>query len=280
MAKRKKRAMANLPAGHDTPLASATSARDSGTLAMVREAIRHKQVLLAYQPIISTADMKTPAFYEGLIRVLDETGRVIPAKDFILAAEETELGRQLDCLALELGLAALAAHPSLRLSINMSARSIGYSRWMHSLKRGLARRPDVAERLILEISESSALQVPELVIDFMDELQGRGIAFALDDFGKGHTSLRYFKDFFFDFLKLDGQFSRDIHKDGENQVIAGGIAAIARGLDIYTVASRVEHPEDARTLAHLGFNCLQGFLFGAPSVKPAWVDYKNNRNVA
>lgn len=280
MARDRKRDRIALPPGHETPLDSAVTQRDDSTMAMVRDAIHHKQVRLAFQPVVSASDMKTPAFHEGLIRVLDETGRVIPAKDFIGAVEETDLGRQLDCLALELGLATLNAHPDLRLSINMSARSIGYGRWMKSLKRGLGKRADIGERLILEISEGSALQVPELVTDFMDDLQTRGISFALDDFGKGFTSFRFFKDSFFDILKLDGQFTHKIHADPENQVIAAGIAAIANRLDIHTVASRVEHPKDAQTLANLGYNCLQGFLFGAPSLKPDWKSYKNNRNAA
>ncbi|SHI96764.1 EAL domain, c-di-GMP-specific phosphodiesterase class I (or its enzymatically inactive variant) [Shimia gijangensis] len=280
MGRQQKRKKANVPPGHETPLDFAVTNRDQGALAMVQEAIQHKQVMLAFQPVVSAADMKTPAFYEGLIRVLDETGRVIPAKDFMGAVEDTETGRQLDCLALELGLANLAAEPSLRLSVNMSARSIGYSRWAQTLKRGLNKRPHVAERLILEISETSAIHVPELVIDFMDELQAKGISFALDDFGSGFTSFRYFKDFFFDILKLDGQFTRNIHNDSENQVIAAGIAAIARSFDMYTVASRVESPEEAKVLTQLGFDCLQGFLFGAPTVSPSWKASKKNKAVA
>ncbi|WP_299352451.1 EAL domain-containing protein [uncultured Shimia sp.] len=280
MARIKKRDKANVPPGQETPLDFAVSSRDAGTLQMVQDAIHHKQVMLAFQPIMNASDQTTPAFYEGLIRVLDETGRVIPAKDFMGAVEDTELGRQLDCLALELGLAELSQNPSLRLSINMSARSIGYSRWMRSLQRGLRKRPDAGERLILEISEGSALQVPELVIDFMDKLQGKGIAFALDDFGKGFTSFRYFKDFYFDILKLDGQFSRNVHRDSENQIIAAGIAAIAERFDMYTVATRIEDPKDAHVLADLGFDCLQGFLFGPPTTKPDWQTSKNDRNAA
>ena len=280
MARLKKRDKADVPPGHESPLDFAVTSRDAGVLTMVRNAIQHKEVLLAYQPIVSALDHKTPAFHEGLIRVLDDTGRVIPAKEFIGAVEDNELGRELDCIAIQKGTEALAAHPGLRLSINMSARSIGYGRWMKVLKRGLSRGPDVGERLILEISESSALQVPELVIDFMDDLQSQGISFALDDFGKGFTSFRYFKDFFFDILKLDGQFSRNIHNDGEGQVIASGIAAIAERLDMCTVATRVENPDEAKMFAHLGFHCLQGFMFDAPTVRPDWLTSKNNRNAA
>lgn len=280
MARRNKAGMADLPPGQSNPLDYAVTSRDHATLDMVRAAITHKQVMLAYQPVMTAQDPMRPAFYEGLIRVLDETGRVIPAKDFMSAVATDDLGRQLDCLALELSLATLIRQPQIRLSVNMSARSIGYKRWNESMRRGLARKPDIGARLILEISEDSALTMPELVLDFMDEQQPKGIAFALDDFGAGLTSFRHFKEFFFDILKLDGQFSHNIQHDTENQSIAGAIAAIARQFDMYSVASRVENPEDAATLAALGFDCLQGFLFGAPSVSPPWKKAQSRTSAA
>ena len=269
----------DIPPGQEDPLSFALSRRDARTLDMVREAIQHKQVLLAYQPVVRATDMRTPVFHEALIRVLDETGRIIPAREFMGTVEDNELGRQLDCLSLEFGLGTLATHPGLKLSINMSARSIGYGQWLKTLNSKTKKRPDVAERLILEISEPSAMQVPELVIDFMDELKARGISFALDDFASGFTNFRYFREFFFDILKLDGQFTRNIHADTENQAIAGALASMARKLDMFTVASRVEHPEDAAALAALGFDCLQGYLFGAPTVSPSWKS-KNDQKTA
>lgn len=126
-----------------SPLAFAVASRDRGSLAMVARAIERRDVLLAFQPIVQTANSARPAFYEGLIRVLDETGRLIPSHDFIGAVETTELGRRLDCLALEMGLTALAEHPTLRLSVNMSARSIGWPEWMRTLTRALARDVDL-----------------------------------------------------------------------------------------------------------------------------------------
>ena len=98
-------------------------------------------------------------------------------------------GRRIDALALELGLRALSENPDLRLSINMSARSIGYPDWSETLDRGLSEDPTVAERLILEITEASAMVMPDIVSVFMDDLQIRGVSFALDDFGAGFTSI-------------------------------------------------------------------------------------------
>ncbi|SMC65679.1 EAL domain-containing protein [Primorskyibacter flagellatus] len=251
-------------------LTLAIEQRDANTIKMVEAAVRHRQVLLAFQPVVQARDPRRTAFYEGLIRVLDETGRVIPAKDFINVVEETETGRLLDCIALEKGLRALETQPTLRLSINMSARSIGYKKWLRVLQRGLARNPTVGERLILEITENSAMLVPELVVGFMQDLQHKGISFALDDFGAGYTAFRHFKDFQFDILKIDGQFITDIARDADNQVLTRAMVSVAQQFDMFTVAERVERAEDAAFLQDLGVDCLQGYFYGSPTVCPPW----------
>jgi len=261
----------DVPPGQQDPLSYAVSARDRSVIEMVDAAVRHKQVMLAFQPVVPAQQPERPAFYEGLIRVLDETGRIIPARDFIGTIETTETGRIVDCLALEKGLLTLAQYPDLRLAINMSARSIGYGRWMRSLKKGLARDRTVGERLILEITESSAMVVPELVINFMGDLQAKGVSFALDDFGAGYTSFRYLREFLFDILKIDGQFIRGIATDPDNQVLTQALATIGRQFDMFTVAESVEKPDDASYLAEIGIDCLQGYYFGAPTVRPGWL---------
>jgi len=270
MQRRTKGKWADIPAGHEDPLSYAATSRNRSILQMVDDAVRHKQVVLAFQPVVQARRQEFAAFYEGLLRVKDETGRIIPARDFIRQIEETETGRIMDCLALEQGLAVLYENPGLRLSINMSARSIGYDRWMRTLKRGLQRDATAAERLILEITESSAMLVPELVVSFMTQLQRQGISFALDDFGAGFTSFRYLRDFFFDLIKIDGQFIRGIHANPDNQVLTRALVGIAQQFDMFTVAEFVENAEDAAWLTSIGVDCLQGYYFGAPTVHPAW----------
>lgn len=268
---------ADIPADLRNPLDQAIARRDAGTLQMVRRAIEHRQVMLAFQPIVQARATDRTAFYEGLIRVLDETGRIIPAAEFIGAVEETEYGRLLDCIALEKGLSELARVPDLRLAINMSARSIGYRKWTRALHRGLQGDPTIGERLILEITEQSAMLVPELVVSFMADLQSRGIAFALDDFGAGYTALRHFKEFNFDILKIDGQFVSGVAQDPDNQVLIRAMVAIAEQFDMFTVAERVERADDAHCLAQLGVDCLQGYFFAAPTVKPSWREEPERR---
>jgi EAL domain-containing protein (putative c-di-GMP-specific phosphodiesterase class I) len=244
---------------------------------MVREAVAHRQTLLAFQPVMRASDPTRIAFHEGLIRLLDPTGRVIPAKDFMPVIEDTETGRQVDVLALRLGLNALHSHPGLRLSINMSARSIGYQDWNRVLRHWLARDATLGERLILEITESSAMMVPELVANFMDQLQPYGICFAMDDFGAGQTAIRYFKDFYFDILKLDGQFIRGIATNPDNRALTAALMSIATHFDMLTVAECVENAADAAVLTEMGIDCLQGYHYAAPTTRPDWFDLGHAR---
>lgn len=253
-----------------SPLSMAAEQTERDAILLVRDALRDKRAMLAFQPVVQARMPKRSAFYEGLIRIMDPSGRVIPAADFIGAVETRELGRRIDCLALEMGLEALATEPGIRLSINMSARSIGYPEWLATLERGLRGDPTIAERLILEITESSAMDMPDLVIDFMADMHERGICFALDDFGAGYTAFRYLRDFYFDIVKIDGSFIRDISNNPDNQVLTQALVSIARQFDMFTVAESVETAQDARLLVEMGVDCLQGYFFGAPSVSAPW----------
>ncbi|WP_299648064.1 EAL domain-containing protein [uncultured Tateyamaria sp.] len=266
-----KNQMPFMPSGADNPLSAAVSARDRSTLTMVEQAVKHQQTMLAFQPVVIASDPGRVGFYEGLIRVVDDTGRIIPAKDFMPVVERAELGREIDTVALNMGLRTLYDNPEIRLSINMSARSIGYQRWMQTLNRWLKKCPSVGERLILEITEGSAMDQPELVVDFMDRLSTRGICFALDDFGAGYTALRYFKDFFFDVLKIDMEFCHGIANDPDMQALTAAIIQIGHHFDMLVVAEGVERQEDVERLTLMGVDCLQGFYFQAPQVRPNWL---------
>ncbi|WP_299024928.1 EAL domain-containing protein [uncultured Sulfitobacter sp.] len=275
-----KRQMAGMAPGTHSPLDYAVTQRNKGALGMVKEAIAHNQTLLAFQPVMHSSNQTSIGFYEGLIRVLDPTGRVIPAGEFMGKIEDTETGREIDVLALRHGLNTLKKNPSVRLSINMSARSIGYKPWMNCLNRFLNDAPEVGERLILEITESSAMMVPELVVDFMHRLQPKGICFAMDHFGSGAIAIKYFREFDFDILKIDGQFIRGIAQDPDQQSLARALNAIARELGMLTVAESVETAEDAALATQIGIDCLQGYFFAAPTTQPHWLQDRQRQKHA
>lgn len=254
----------------ESPLAAAVEARDRDVMAMVARAVNERNVALAYQPIVPSGRPNYPAFYEGLIRVLDDRGRIIPARNFIGVVETHELGRRLDVLALDFGLEKLSERMDLRLAINMSARSIGYAPWQRLLDDRLRDDPELGERLILEITESSAILMPDVVQAFMAELQNRGVSFAVDSFGAGYTALRHLRELYFDILKIDGQFVRGIRRNPDNQALVRAMVAIGQHFDMVTVAESVEAREDADCLVRLGVECMQGYYFGAPTLRPRW----------
>ena len=254
--------------GSDSPLSAAVTERDRNVISLVERAVKRRDVLLAFQPVVQAARPMKPVFFEGLIRVIDPTGRIIPARDFFPTVETRELGREIDCLALGLGLDALKRDPMLRLSVNMSARSIGYPRFVHTLRRGLRDCPTAGRRLILEISESSAMMMPELVTTFMASLQIDGVTFAIDNFGSGNTSFKALREFYFDMIKIDGEFIRGIADSPDSQVLTQAMLAVARQFDMVAVAESVETQRDAEFLLSIGIDCMQGYFLGAPTVTP------------
>jgi EAL domain-containing protein (putative c-di-GMP-specific phosphodiesterase class I) len=195
---------------------------------------------------------------------MDSAGRVIPAAHFMPVIEETDLGRQIDCVTLDLALRQLRQNPQLRLSVNLSARSIGDGQWRRVLEAGLAEKSAIGNRLIFEISETSAMMLHEIVIRFMAEMQPRGIAFALDGFGAGLTAFRHLKDFFFDLVKIDKGFVRGIASDPDNQVLTEALITVAQQFEMLVIADGVETQQDADILSQMGAECLQGYLYGVP----------------
>ncbi|MDU9005816.1 EAL domain-containing protein [Sedimentitalea todarodis] len=274
---RRRKINADIPEGGHSPLDAVVTSRDKQTLDMVRQAVQSGQTMLAFQPVLQARPPQQVAFYEGLIRVLDQSGRVIPARTFMSAIESTELGREIDCLALETGLRTLAANPSIRLSLNMSVRSVGYKRWMRILDRHLKNDATVGERLVLEISEQSAMMMPDLTVDFMDGLQDRNIGFALDNFGSGALVLQYLNEFYFDAVKLNGAFMHRLQGNPDNQSIVRALIAVAKQFDMLIIAGSVERRADAELLVSAGVDCLQGHLFGAPTVRPPWIAQTGKR---
>jgi EAL domain-containing protein (putative c-di-GMP-specific phosphodiesterase class I) len=254
----------------ESPLAYAEAVRAKSLIEVVEDAVRQGRAMLAFQPVVSSNPSHQVVFYEGLIRIPDQTGRIIPAGHFIEKVEERESGRLIDCLALDMGLRTLSRVPGLKLSVNMSARSIGYSKWMELLIRALRSDATLGERLILEITENSAMLVPELVSKFMADMQKKGVSFAIDDFGSGVTSFRHLKEFRFDILKIDGQFIRGIETNSDNQVLTQALLSIAEHFGMYAVAESVETEAAAHWLSSVGIDCLQGFYFGRPTVNPPW----------
>ncbi len=260
-----------------SPLNAAISVQDRETLAMVASALKDRRMRLAFQPVVYAADPSVIGFFEGFIRLLNLRDQVIPARDFMAAVEQRQLGREIDCAALQLGLMAMQRNPQIRVSVNMSARSVGYRPWIDILRRALQETPRLGSSLILEINEASAMQVPDVLKPFMSEMREHGIVFALDDFGAGMTSLRLLQELGFEIAKIDGSLVKHVDRLPDGQAVARTAIAMAREMGMYVVAEAVETEGEAKWLLEAGAGCLQGYLFGAPTVTPDFRAFRHGR---
>jgi len=260
-----------------SPLNAAISAQDRDTLAMVASALKDRRMRLAFQPVVYASDPTLIGFFEGFIRLLNLRDQVIPARDFMAAVEQRQLGREIDCAALQLGLMAMQRNPQIRVSINMSARSVGYRPWIEILNRALVETPRMGANLILEINEDSALQVPDVLKPFMAEMREKGIVFALDDFGAGMTSLKLLQEMDFEIAKIDGSLVKNVDRSSDGRSAARAAITMAQELGMYVVAEAVETEGEANWLREAGVGCLQGYLFGPPTVTPDFRAFRHGR---
>ena len=173
-------------------------------------------------------------------------------------------GRDLDTVALKLGIETLKARPDIRLVVPSSARSVADSRWRQELETGLGSNPYLGERLILEMDEPSAMDLHEVVGRFMSEMQGHCVAFALGRFGSGATNFQYLRRFHFDLVSIDRSFVKGIETDPDNQFVVGALVSIAQQFEMFTVAPDVEIPQEASKLLEFGVDCMCGKFFGPP----------------
>lgn len=251
----------------EVPSQFVTSRKEMAIAEQVQNALRESRFMLAYQPIVDARSGEV-VFYEGLARLVDDNGSLMPAATFIPVVERMGLMRLIDRRVLDLGLTALETHPGLRLSINVSGLTGVDPVWLRQLADRLGGRPEVAHRLILEITETVALDDIDESSRFVRTLGELGCRVALDDFGAGFTSFRHLRALDVDMVKIDGSFVRDLARNRDNQVFVRTLVGLAKGIELATVAECVETLEEAELLKADGVQYLQGYCFGRPTVEP------------
>jgi EAL domain-containing protein (putative c-di-GMP-specific phosphodiesterase class I) len=256
------------PSAADSVIAASRLEAKARLRFRVAQALAQGRMEFHFQPVVSAANPGRPAFFEMLARLRLPDGQLLPAGAFMPAVEAGPLGRAIDRLALAEALKALAADPALRLSLNMSPLSMGDEGWLALIAAADRGGSGVCGRLILEITEDAAMIDVAQTIDFMNHLRATGCAFAIDDFGAGATGFRYFRDFRFDMVKIDGGFIRGVHAARDAQVLVECLSGVARHFEMMTVAEQVETEADAAWLRRAGIDCLQGYLYGRPQARP------------
>ncbi len=235
----------------------------------VISALEQNRMLLALQPIVETRT-RQPAFYECLLRMQRPDGSIVSAGEFIPLAEQLGLSRFIDRRVLELAVDFAKAHPTIRLSINVSGYTSSDHEWLVALHRLTGGRRQITERLTIEITETAAIHDLDVSIAFVDTLKELGCSVAIDDFGAGYTSFKNLKTLNVDMVKIDGSFIRNLASEPDNQVFIKTLVEIAETFNLETVAEWVGDEETAQMMARAGITHQQGFYFGQPMLASAF----------
>jgi diguanylate cyclase (GGDEF)-like protein len=220
---------------------------------------------LALQPIVSTTTGET-SFYECLLRMQRADGEVVSAGEFIPVAEQLGLSRLIDRRVLELSVGLLRRQKDLRLSFNVSGLTAGDHEWLIALDRLIGGDRALAARLIVEITETAAIQDINESVAFVDTVKELGCRVAIDDFGAGYTSFHNLKHLGADMVKIDGTFIKSLATDPADRVFVEALVHLAKSFKMETVAEWVGDQRSVDILSEIGVTYLQGFHFGEPNL--------------
>ena len=227
------------------------------------QAIKNDGLRAAYQPIVNAAG-DTVVGVEALARWRHPTHGDIPPSRFIPIAEHSGLIVDLGEWMLRRACLDGRNWPNLMVSVNVSPLQFRRSDFVEVVERILTETDFDANRLELELTESTLLGNLETAELSMLRLKAIGVRFALDDFGTGYSSLLYLRRFPFDKLKIDSSFVRSIEKAPDAAAIVHAVVSLGRGLGMKVTAEGVETAEQHLFLRAAGVHSMQGFRFGKP----------------
>ena len=236
-------------------------------------ALNDRRIALGYEPVVEAHSRKV-AFYECLMRVSRSDGSTAQANEIVPVAERLGLVRMLDYRVLELVMNELAASPSLVASVNVSPASAVDPDWWTCLDALLRAGTGVAERLIIELTETAAIQDVEDMRRFVTRVKDIGCRIAIDDFGAGHTSFRNLRKLGVDIVKIDGAFVQNIMESADDRAFVQSLIDLAQRLGLKTVAEWVQDEDAARLVSGWGCDFLQGALIGLATPERPWLGEK------
>jgi diguanylate cyclase (GGDEF)-like protein len=232
-------------------------------------ALNERRIAMAFEPVVEAGSRDT-AFYECLVRMEQDDGQVLLAPDIVPIAEKLGLIRLVDHRVLELVVAELAGSANVQLSLNISPDTTMDPAWWASIESLMRAHPGVAERLIVEITETVAIQDIDDLRGFVTRLKNFGSRIAIDDFGAGYTSFRNLRKLGVDIVKIDGAFVQNIARSADDRAFVQTLIDLARRLEIKTVAEWVQDDESASMLRDWGCDYIQGRLTGLASAARPW----------
>jgi diguanylate cyclase (GGDEF)-like protein len=234
----------------------------------LRQAIHTGGITLLSQPVYMLQENSPrPIHLELLARMADDSGKPIDACLFMPIARRLGLAAEIDKAIVSLAIQHLQAHQddSMPVAVNLTPRSVHDPAFLGRLYATLSDNPGTANRLIFELPESAIVTDTRSVAATMERLAAAGYSCGIDHFGRSFQSLAHLRSLKVQYLKIDGAYTRDIHRDSDKQFLVRALCDTAHSIDIQVIAGAVETAADAEMIARLNVDGVQGHLYGKPT---------------
>lgn len=237
---------------------------------ILNDAIDNDKFCLFFQIIYPTKHNDAALCYEILLKLKKDDGSYIASSVFIPLAERYDLIREIDRWVIDHYFRWLAQHPEHQqqlnfASINISGASAIDSDFHVYLYEKIVQYDIDASKICFEITEKSAIVNLSPALNFIGTFKKHGCKFSLDDFGSGFSSYGYLKNLPVDFIKIDGEFVRDLLTDPIDKAMVNSINSVAQAIGKLTIAEAVENEEQKQALQELGVDYMQGRYWHTPA---------------
>ena len=230
----------------------------------IRFGLEHGQFVPYFEPQVDLSTGEIVGF-EALARWIHPLSGVIGPDVFIPVAEEIGLiGRLSDQVIGEALRKAASWDPAIKISVNISPSQLADGWLAQRIVKTLAETGFPAERLVVEITESSLFTDVDIARGVVTSLKNQGVRLALDDFGTGFSSLAHLRSLPFDIIKIDRSFVTNINAKRESSAIVRAVTTLAAALRVPVCVEGIENEESYRTVVRLGCQIGQGWYFGKP----------------
>ena len=268
-ARRNRRERADPMQHHQRPPSPGRKRQNAAIGKTVREALNQNRLLFAFQPVVCATSGRID-YFECLLRMREHDNRLVTCGEFIAIDRAGRSYRADRPLRPEVRVCRACRPSGVRLGFNVSGLTASDRPWLRSLMSLLRKQPELAHRVVVEITETAALDDLDESARFVETLRHAGCRVALDDFGAGHTSLRHLQVLAVDTIKIDGSFVGSLADCRENRVILRHLLGLTRGFGLSTIAECVETAEEAALLREEGVGYLQGYHLGRPTIERPW----------
>lgn len=227
----------------------------------LKKAIATDRLVTFYQPIVNNTTGRFDK-YEALIRLINEDGTVTPPFFFLDMAKRSRLYPSVTQTVIRQSIDAFQGNDR-EFSVNLTADDIQNAKTVSYLEAKLTES-GLAERCVLEITESEEIKDYTRVVAFIKHFKGLGCKIAIDDFGSGYSNFNYIADLGADFIKIDGSLIKNIDTDTTSEMIVQTIISFAKSMGIKTIAEFVSSESIYKKVKSLGVDYSQGFYFAKP----------------